>query len=298
MQDRHDDGASIVRGLPLSDEPGLGALSIPGYLDEVTSRFGEREALVRRTGSDVERWSYATLRERSLEVARALVACGVGKDNRVGILMTNRPEHLAAAFGTSLAGGVIVPLDTFSTPPELEHLLDASGVSVLLFERQIVKKDFAGLLCELEPAIETGEPGRLVSTRFPFLRHLVMVDGTEASAAAGAIERWSGFLRRGSATPAEVVAARAATLRPADAGALFFSSGTTSRPKGILHAQRAVAIQWWRWRRLMGVGDDVRSWTANGFFRWATSRWSSAAPSRPAERSCCSPPSRPRRRSS
>ena len=34
-----------------------------------------------------------------MEVARALVACGVGKDGRVGILMTNRPEHVAAAFG-------------------------------------------------------------------------------------------------------------------------------------------------------------------------------------------------------
>ena len=63
-----------------------------------------------------------------------------------------------------------------------------------------------------------------------------------------------------------VVAARAAAVKPADLGALFFSSGTTSTPKGILHSQRAVAIQWWRWPRLMGVGDDVRCWTANGFF--------------------------------
>ena len=41
-----------------------------------------------------------------MEVARALVASGLGKDGRVGILMTNRPEHVAAAFGTALAGGV------------------------------------------------------------------------------------------------------------------------------------------------------------------------------------------------
>ncbi len=38
--------ASIVRGMPLGAEPGLGALSIPGYVREVTARFANREALV------------------------------------------------------------------------------------------------------------------------------------------------------------------------------------------------------------------------------------------------------------
>ena len=129
-----------------------------------------------------------------------------------------------------------------------------------------MKKDFAAILGELEPAIQAAEPGRLPSTRFPFLRRLVRVEPTQASAEEGAIEPWPDFLRRGSATPSALVAARAATVTPADVGALFFSSGTTSKPKGILHSQRAVAIQWWRWPRLMGVGNDVRSWTANGFF--------------------------------
>jgi fatty-acyl-CoA synthase len=264
---RLSDGASVVRAVPLSAEPGLGALTVPGYLREVTERFREREALACRTDTGSERWTYGDLWSRSLEVARALVACGVGKDGRVGILMTNRPEHLAAAFGTALAGGVIVPLSTFSTPAELEHLLQASGVSILLFERRILKRDFAEVLGELEPALGAAEPGRLLSSRFPFLRRLAMVDdGTSASAGPGAIERWPDFRRRGAAVPEDVALARAAAVKPADVGALFFSSGTTSRPKGILHAQRAVAIQWWRWPRLMGVADDVRSWTANGFF--------------------------------
>ena len=52
-----------------------------------------------------------------------LRACGVGKDARVGVLMTNRPEWIAALFGISLAGGVAVTLSTFSTPAELEYLL-------------------------------------------------------------------------------------------------------------------------------------------------------------------------------
>jgi fatty-acyl-CoA synthase len=257
---------AIVSGIPLSAEPGLGALTIPGYLREVTARFAQREALVWRVEREIVRWSYAALWERSLEVARALIACGVGKDSRVGILMTNRPEHLAAAFGTALAGGTIVALNTFSTQAELEHLLEASSVSILLLERSIAQKDFAALLGELEPAIRTAEVGRLSSTRFPFLHRIAMVATDEPRAARGAIEAWPDFLRHGRTTPLAVVDARAATVKPADAGALFFSSGTTSKPKGILHTQRAVAIQWWRWARVMDAGNDVRSWTANGFF--------------------------------
>ena len=71
----------------------------------------------------VVRWSYQDLWERSVEVAKALIDSGVGKDSRVGILMTNRPEYLSTVFGTALAGGVAVALSTFSTPGELEYLI-------------------------------------------------------------------------------------------------------------------------------------------------------------------------------
>ena len=164
MVDDTESGAaqhlSLVFGPPLSDEPGLGALTLPGFLREVTQTYGEREALVWRTADGVTRWTYAQLWERAIEVARALRGCGLGKDARVGVLMTNRPEWLAAVFGTALAGGVAVALSTFSTPSELDHLLRASAISVLLFERTVLTKDFAVVLAALEPAIGTSRPGR------------------------------------------------------------------------------------------------------------------------------------------
>ena len=254
---------SIVEGIPLSEEPGLGPLTLPGYLREVTTRFADREALVMHTSEGVERWSYAALWDRSADVARALIACGAGRDTRVGILMTNRSEWLAGVFGTALAGGVAVTLSTFSTPPELEYMLQASGVSILLFEADVLKKSFAEMLGDLEPAIRTAGPGELRSTRFPFLRHLAAV-GTGVR--DGAIETWSGFLARGAAIPRGLALARAASTQPSDTAVLFFSSGTTSKPKGILSAHRGVAIQLWRAARIFGLKGDVRSWSANGFF--------------------------------
>jgi fatty-acyl-CoA synthase len=264
-------GASIVSGPPLSAEPGLGAqLTLPGFLREVTAAYGEREAVVLHTPRNQTRWTYAELWEHAVAVARALRASGVGKDSRVGVLMTNRPEWLAAVFGTALAGGVAVALSTFSTPSELDYLLRASGVSVLLFERTVLKKDFAATLTELEPAIGHAAPGALQSRRYPFLRDVVMIDLARPGPAdpSGAIVTWDDFLARGDGEPRELVELTAATTHPGDAALLFFSSGSTSQPKGILSAHRGVAVQLWRFRRMyqFGPDDDVRCWTANGFF--------------------------------
>jgi fatty-acyl-CoA synthase len=264
------DTDSIVMGAPLDAEPFLGALTISGYLREVTARFGPREALVMRNGKETVRWSYAQLWERSAELARALLAAGVGKDSRVGVLMSNRPEFLAATFGVALAGGVTVVLSSFSTAPELEHLLRVSGVSILLYEPRVAKKDFDAILFELEPALATAGP--LWSARFPYLRRLVRLEpdsaprpGMSAGLGMGAIESWCTFVRGASSVARSRMDAAAASANPSDPAVFFFSSGTTGLPKGILHSHRAAAIQWWRWPRILGVTGDTRCWTANGF---------------------------------
>ncbi|WP_040800748.1 class I adenylate-forming enzyme family protein [Nocardia higoensis] len=261
----HAGEPAIASGPPLAEEPGLGALTLPGFLREVTDTFGDRTALLAHEDSGAVSWTYRDLWERSLEVARALRAAGVGKDARVGVLMTNRPEWLSAVFGTALAGGVAVTLSTFSTRAELHDLLTISGVSVLLFERHVARTDFAEALLELEPAIATTAPGALRSTTYPFLRRIAVVG---EPLPVGAIESWRAFLAGGADEPAAGIEASAAAVRPSDTAVLFFSSGTTSKPKGIRSAHRGVTVQMWRFRRMFGFGpeDAVRCWTANGFF--------------------------------
>ena len=256
--------AALIRGPAWNQEPGLGSLTLPGYLREVTSRFADNEALAMpRPGGQTERWTYRDVWDRAHAVARALAGCGAGRDARIGILMTNRPEWVSAFFGAGLAGGTAVGLSTFSTPAELDNLIKASGISILLFERSVAGKDFAAMLCELEPAIATAAPGTLRSVRFPFLRHLAVVD---AAGADGAKETRAQFLTRGNAIPPALIDARAAGVTLADPAVLFFSSGSTGKPKGILSAHRGVCIQSWRWKRLYDFDSNVRSWSPNGLF--------------------------------
>jgi fatty-acyl-CoA synthase len=255
---------AIARGIPLSEEPGLGALTLPGFLREVTARHGAREALAMpHPDRPAERWSYDDLWVRSVEIARALLACGAAKDARIGILMTNRLEWVSACFGISLAGGVVVGFSTFSAPAELDYLIKASGISILLFERAVAGKDFAVVLSGLEPGIAGAIPGTLASSRFPFLRRLVMVD---AGPVGGAIESWSQFLAHREEVSPALVDATAAAVKPSDPALLFFSSGSTGTPKGILNAHRGVNIQSWRWVRIYALDRAVRTWSGNGLF--------------------------------
>ncbi len=254
---------SISRGTPLAEEPGIGALTLGGYLGELAARFGTAEAAVMRDGDTAERWTYDELLQRSMAVARALLACGIGKGTRVGLLVTNRLEFLCGFFGTALAGGVAAPISTFFTASELDEVLAASGCSVLLLERHVLKKDFALMLQELEPDIASATPGQLASTRYPFLRHLALVDSDKG---AGAIEGWQTFLQRGESIAPALAEAAAVSLSPSDAATLFFSSGSTGRAKGILSTHRAVCLQLWRWKRWYAIEQAPRTWSANGFF--------------------------------
>lgn len=256
-------GLSYAHGIPLSEETGCGPLTLGEFLREVTRCHGPAEAAVIHLEDREERWTYDDLWQRSFEVARALNACGVGKGTRVGLLMTNRLEFLSALFGTALAGGVATTISTFFTAVELDSVLQASCCSVLLVERKVLKKDFVEILVGLEPQIAHAQPGHLASTRFPFLRHIARVD---ADVGDGAVEGWGQFLARGKTVPAALIDATAAAVAPSDPVALFFSSGSTGKAKGILSAQRGICLQLWRWRQWYAIAEPPRTWSANGFF--------------------------------
>ena len=251
---------STLQGIPVADEL-LGPLTLGEFLRKVCRDNSGKEALVfyppsaaivRRTYAEV--WREATL------VARALIARGVTKETRVGLLATNRPEWITAMFGIALAGGTCVLLSTFAKGPELEYALRVGDVTLVIFERSVLARDFAAELTEICP--ELARPDREVrSLRFPFLRGAVCI-GDEAP---GAFEHWPDFLQKNLAAEA-LLDAIGPEIAPTDRALVFFSSGTTAKPKAVVHMHRAAAMQSWRWRRIYGLDPKVRTWCANGFF--------------------------------
>ena len=257
-------------GPPLSEARAVGALTLGGLLREVAGRFGDKEALVfddpLAAGRTV-RWTYAELERQSLRVAAALTGGRADKGCRVGILMGNRPEAVAALFGAALAGAVAVPLSTFSTRPELDYLLRHADISVLLTQTGLLGRDLMddvlSVCQETETPTAAGATERALSARFPFLRTLAAVGLGESR---GTVLPWDQFVERGDAVEPALVEARAAAVHPSDPGVIIYSSGTTDRPKGVLHSHMAHALQFWLQADAFGRNPETRMWMALPLF--------------------------------
>ncbi|MCR9095110.1 MAG: AMP-binding protein [bacterium] len=243
-----------------SDPSGL---TLPRFLAEVTRRYGDRIAL-RFEDRD---WTYREVAVASRQVAAALVDAGVGVGDRVAILISNRPEFVFALFGAAEAGSIAVPVNTFATPDERDYILRHSDARTLLMQRHLAGRDFVRELVEAHPRLDGAASDPLQLEGLPALRTIVCV----GAAAAGeidppAIQDWDAFLARETPAARAQVASRIDAQHPDDDGVLIYTSGTTDKPKGVLHAQRSPTIQNWRFGEYLGLTEDDIVLTAQPFF--------------------------------
>lgn len=243
----------VFEGPPLETAEGIGALTMGGFLDEVVQRHATRESLVfddpLLDGATV-RWTYAELGERARRVARALVAAGVEPGDRVGIVMGNRPDAVAAIFGTTATGAVAVPMSTFATRPELGDMVRRAGAVVVLAQERLLARRF-------------GDDLAAVATGLPTVRSTVVLGQPTPGADQ---QTWEQFLAAGDAVPESMLDARRAAVTPDDDALVIFSSGTTAAPKGVLHGHRAPTLQFWLQAQLFGRHPATRMWTALPLF--------------------------------
>ena len=102
--------------------------TIPDNLDATVARFGDREALV-----DVARGRPLDLRgvrgPDGRRLARALLASGVVKGDRVGIWAPNCAEWTLAQYATAKIGAILVNINPSYRTHELEYVLKQAGIS-------------------------------------------------------------------------------------------------------------------------------------------------------------------------
>ncbi|MEE2677243.1 MAG: class I adenylate-forming enzyme family protein [Myxococcota bacterium] len=240
-------------------DPNDSSLTLPRFLDQVTGTFADRVA-IHFEGTET---TYGSLRLRVRELSRALAGAGVVKGTRVAIHMANRPEWLVCAYAAARLGAVILPVNTFATREELRHILRHGDAALLLMQSSLLKHAYLDDLLEEEPAIAKGEPGRLRCVALPQLRRVVCL-GIDAG--RGGVESWSELLALGADVSDELVDAAADEVYPSDDGILIYTSGTTALPKGVLHTQRAAALQAWRFAEMLRFGPEERVFTTYPFF--------------------------------
>ena len=128
--------------------------TLPQLLAQAVEGHATGTALITRE----ERWTYAELAKRVDRIAGALVARGIGKGSRVGLLMENDPDWVAFAFAATGLGALLIPVSTFTKQDELIYQLRHSDVQHLFLSARFLKNDYLAMLVAGVPELTTAAP--------------------------------------------------------------------------------------------------------------------------------------------
>jgi len=187
----------------LSDTP-LRDETIGAMWDAVVVEHGDREAVV--SCQQGIRWTYAAVHEQVERCARALLALGVDRGDRVGIWSPNNAEWVVVQFATAKIGAILVNINPSYGGHELEYALRQSGCSVLVFAPGFKDVDYVELLQSVDA---------------PALREQILLG-----------EAWEELLSRGDRVAVDALRAREAELDFDQPINIQYTSGTTGFPKG------------------------------------------------------------------
>ncbi|MEV0597445.1 AMP-binding protein [Nonomuraea cavernae] len=115
--------------------------------ERTVSRFPDREALVDvPTG---RRWTYARLNDDVDRLARALLARGIAKGDRVGIWAPNRAEWILVQYATAKIGAILVNVNPAYRSHELEYVVKQSGMRLLISALTHKTSDYRAMADEI-----------------------------------------------------------------------------------------------------------------------------------------------------
>ena len=201
---------------------------------------GDRLALIHETAQGaVETYSFDRLKSLSDRFAGALRRLGVGRGDRVAILLAQGPETAVVHIAAYKLGAVVMPLFTLFGPDALEHRLADSGAKAIVGD--------AENLAKVTPLLD----------RLPALEILISTDGGDGAAA----HDYGDLIER---APEHLVAVDTAAEDPA---MIVYTSGTTGPPKGALHAHRVLL------GHLPGIQTHHENFPQAGDLCWTPADW-------------------------
>ena len=189
-----------ITDIPLKGE------TIGQNLRQIAAKFPERTALI----SEYQQYraNYSEFLEQVEQVAKALMAHGIRRGDRVGIWSPNRYEWVLVQYATALMGAIMVNINPGYKLSGLRYALEQSRIDLLIASSHFRKTDYIKMLDELRP-----------DCLYP--KQTVIID-----------RDWATFLSSASQVSDARLAEREASLQFDDPVNIQYTSGTTGYPKG------------------------------------------------------------------
>ncbi|MEY5027786.1 MAG: hypothetical protein RLZ63_101 [Pseudomonadota bacterium] len=197
------------------------SLLISSLIDFAEKHHGDGEIISRRVEGDIHRSSWATVAQRSRQVANALDGMGLALSDRVGTLAWNGYRHLELYFGVSGSGRVLHTINPRLHPEQIAWIVNHAEDQVLCFDLTFL------------PLIQA------VHAKCPTVRQWVaLCDADKLPADTGvngliSYEDWIGKQSTAYTWP---------QMDENTASSLCYTSGTTGNPKGALYSHRSTIL--------------------------------------------------------
>jgi acyl-CoA synthetase (AMP-forming)/AMP-acid ligase II len=172
-----------------------------------------------------ERYSYQDIHKKAAQTANALKNAGVNKGDRVAICMANNPEYIISFMAITSMGAVCVLLNSWWVPDEVTYGLENSGAIVLIAD----EKRLQGL------------------EKFTDLKKIIVRPINHAND----FEDFNDFI---SSQPTNF---NEPTLDTHDNATIFYTSGSTGFPKGVLSTHRNILSTLFSWALVTTLKREV-----------------------------------------
>lgn len=153
-------------------------------------------------------WTYAELEEISHRVAASLLRAGIRSGDRVALFLRNCPEMVFSYYCCFKAGAVAVPLNNRYQGPEVEYAVNHSGARMLIVQQELFPE-----VARVRPALASVE-------RYVVAGEVATIPDVDNFAA------WLEDAGRPDNLP---------PMREDDPAVILYTSGSTARPKGVVH---------------------------------------------------------------
>lgn len=204
------------------------------YLDEAATAHPHQLAIVDRSGE----LTYSAFKQLVDRAALGFIEMGVNHGDTISIQLPNRREWLIAHYAAVRIGAVTNPLIPIYRDREVEYMMKKSKTKLLVTAASFRGFSYPEMIARLKP-------------RLPRLQHVLVVDaGNELPLEE---RSWEEFI----STPWELLRdpMRLAARRP-DANnisMLMFTSGTTGKPKGVMHTHNTLVAGSLPWPDRLGM---------------------------------------------